>query len=223
MIENGYVGLCHTPLEDIGYSVQEPKRPFYGTEALNIARLSNSLNMIERTVGIAAFNALSQYVMDIEGREREFGVDASDAIEVSEKNSVAVVGYMKPIVEKLRARARELYVFERNPQLRRDALPDTFVDSMLPKADIVIISGASLTNGTLDRLLELSKEAELVAVVGPTASVLPEPLFERGVDIVAGVHARGSEVLDAVAEARAFKAFKELVKKYIIKSERIKK
>ncbi len=219
MIENGYVGLCHTPMEDIGHPVGKPKRHFHGAKSLEIAQLVNSLNMIERTVGIATLNALSQYVMDLEGHKRQFGVNVSDAIEVKEKDSVAVVGYMRPLVGRLRAIACEVHVFERNPRLRGDALPDTFADSILPNADVVVISGASSVNGTLDRLLELSEGARFVAVVGPTASMLPEPLFERGANIVAGVRAKGSEVLDAVAEAMAFKDFKELVERYIIKNE----
>lgn len=219
MIENGYVGLCHTPMEDIGHLVRDPKRHFHGAKALEIAQLANSFNMIERTVGIATLNALSQYVMDLEGRERQFGVDASDAIEIHKGGRAAVVGYIRPLVGKLRTKAREVHVFERNPQLRGDALPDALADSILPKANVVVISGTSLVNGTLDRLLELSKRARFVAIVGPTASVLPEPLFERGVNVVAGVRAKSPEIVDVVAEAKPFMAFKELVEKYVVKKD----
>jgi len=128
-----------------------------------------------------------------------------------------VVGYTKPLVEKLKAKVRELHVLERNPQIRGNALPNTLAEIIVPKADVVIISGASMVNATLDRLLELSKRARLTAVVGPTASMLPEPLFQRGANIVAGVQAKGSKVLDAVGEAKTFRDFKSLVKKYVIK------
>jgi len=101
--------------------------------------------------------------------------------------------------------------------MRGDALLDTLAEIIVPKADVVIISGASMVNATLDRLLELSKRARLTAVVGPTASMLPEPLFQRGANIVAGVQAKGSKVLDAVGEAKTFRDFKTLVKKYVIK------
>jgi len=144
-------------------------------------------------------------------------MDAFDAMDVRREDSVAVVGYIRPLVGKLRAKAREVHVFERNPQLRGDALPDTFVDPILPKADIVVISGSSLVNGTLDMLLELSKGARLVVFAGPTASTLPEPLFKQGVKIIAGVRAKGPKVVGAVAEAKPFVAFKGLVEKYIMK------
>lgn len=217
MLDNGYVGLCHTPTEDIGHSHWGRRRDFHGFKALEIARLANSFDMIERTVGIATLNALSQHLMDSEGYERQFGMDAFDAMNVRREDSVAVVGYIRPLVGKLRENALEVHVFERNPQLRGDALPDTFVDSILPKADVVVISGSSLVNGTLDRLLELSEKARVVVMTGPTAGMLPEPLFERSVNVVAGVRAKGPKVMEAVAEAKPFVVFKDLVEKYILK------
>lgn len=217
MLENNYVGLCYTPKEDIGHLAGRPRPSFRGAGALETARLANSLNMVERAVGIATLNALSQYLMELEGYDRQFGIDASDALKLHRQDHVAVVGYIKPLVAKLKVKVRELRVLERNPQMRGDALPDTLAEIIVPKADVVIISGASMVNATLDRLLELSKRARLTAVVGPTASMLPEPLFQRGANVVAGVQAKGSKVLDAVSEARTFRDFKTLVKKYIIK------
>jgi len=217
MLNNGYIGLCHTPTEDIAHTHWDRRRDFHGSKALDIAQLANSFEIIGRVVGIATLNAISQHVMDSEGYSRNFGVDAMDEIDVKAEDEVAVVGYIRPLVGKLRTRARKVHVFEHNPQLRGDALLDTFVDSVLPKCDVVVISGSSLANGTVDRLLELSRGARVAVFAGPTASTLPEPLFERGVKIIAGVRAKGSKVLEAVAEAKPFVAFKGLVEKYTIK------
>lgn len=184
---------------------------------MDIAQLANSFEIVERVVGIATLNAISQHLMDLEGYSRNFGADAMAEIDVRAEDEVAVVGYIRPLVGKLRTRARRVHVFEHNPQLRGDALPDTFVDSVLPKCDVVVISGSSLANGTVDRLLELSRGARIVAFAGPTASTLPEPFFERGVKIIAGVRAKGSKVLEAVAEAKPFAVFKDLVEKYVMK------
>ena len=219
MLDNGYVGLCHTPTEDISHSHVGRRRSFHGLKALDVVRLANSLNVIDRTVGVAALNALSQHLMDAEGYERRFNVDIFDTLGAKENDVVAVVGYVRPLVGKLREKGCEVHVFERNPQLRGDALPDTFVDSILPKADVVIVSGSSLGNGTIDKLLELSKNARLVAVAGPSAGALPEPFFARGVKVLAGVRAKGEDVVNAVAEAKPFMAFKELVEKYVIKKD----
>lgn len=216
MTDNGYVGLCHTPTEDISHSHVGRRQSFHGFKALEVARLANSLDVINRTVGVATLNAISQHLMDTDGYERRFDTDIFDALEVKRKDVVAVVGYIRPLVGKLRGMGCEIHVFERNPQLRGDALPDTFADSILPKADVVIASGSSLANGTIDKILESSKNARYVAVAGPSAGMLPEPFFERDVKVIAGVRAKGENVLNAVAEAKPFVAFKNLVDKYVI-------
>jgi len=219
MLENRYVGLCHTPTEDIPHVPGRRGRNFHGLRVSGSLRLLNSFNMVERAVGIAALNAVSQHVMDREGYEREIGVDVFDAIEAEKEDKVAVVGYMRPLVGKLRGKVKRVLVFERSPRLRGDALPDTFVEQLLPKADVVVISGASLVNGTIDRLLELSRSAKFVAVAGPSASALPEPFFERGVKVMAGVLVKGQAVLNEVAEAKPFAAFKERVRKYVLRKK----
>jgi hypothetical protein len=217
MLESGHVGLCYTPIEDIARDQLTGRRNLHGSKVSEVLQTANSFNMIERATGIATLNALSQYLMEREGYEREIGIDIFDAIEVEKEDRIAVVGYMEPLVEKLRTKTDRVQVFERNLQLRGDALPDTFVDQILPKANIVILSGSSLVNGTVDRLLELSKNARVVVIAGPTASALPEPFFKRGVGVMAGVCAKGSAVLNAVAEAKSFMEFKTLVKKYVIR------
>jgi len=67
MLDNGYVGLCHTPTEDIAHTHWGRRRDFHGFKALEITCLANSLDVIERIVGIATLNALSQYMMDSNG------------------------------------------------------------------------------------------------------------------------------------------------------------
>jgi hypothetical protein len=216
MLNNGYVGLCYTPKEDIDRP--RTKWGFHNRKAVEIAKLIKSINIVERAVGVAALNALSQFLMDFQSYERRVGADVLDVIQLSKKEIVGIVGNMKPLVERVRRKVRKVYVFERNQRLRGDALPDTFVEEFLPGTDVVLISGSALVNGTLDRLLELSKNARVTAVVGPTASSLPEPFFEKGVQVLAGVRARGEQVMSAVAEGKSFRAFKRLVEKYVVEN-----
>lgn len=217
MLDDGHVGLCHTPIEDVVHTHINRRPDFHGSRALELARLASSFDLIERTVGVATLNAISQKIMDEEHYQREFDVDALENIDVKAEDEVAVVGYIRPLVEKLRAKAKRVHVFEHNPQLRGEALPDTFVEMILPRCDVAVISGSSLANGTVDRLLELSKGARLVIFAGPTASMLPGPLFDRGVGVIAGVRAMGPKVVDAVAEAKPFMSFREHVEKYVIR------
>ena len=63
----------------------------------------------------------------------------------------------------------------------------TAAEQILPESEIVLITGTAIENGTIDRLLELSKKAEEVAIVGPTAGLLPTVLFEHGATVVGTV------------------------------------
>jgi len=64
-----------------------------------------------------------------------------------------------------------------------------------------VITGSSLANGTVDRLLELASGARTVALVGPTVSCVPDPLFRRGVDYTGGVRIRDADkALQVIAE-----------------------
>ena len=53
----------------------------------------------------------------------------------------------------------------------------------LEGADVVYITGETIVNETIDELLELSKDARVRIVYGPTSSFYPKALFERGVDV----------------------------------------
>lgn len=53
-------------------------------------------------------------------------------------------------------------------------------------ADVVFVTGSTLVYGGIERYLDAAPASATVVVVGATASSLPGPLFERGVDVVAG-------------------------------------
>ncbi|WP_158094486.1 DUF364 domain-containing protein [Olsenella sp. An290] len=74
-------------------------------------------------------------------------------------------------------------VLERASRADTD-LPDTACEYLLPDADLVVMTGMTLANKTMPRLLELSRGA-LTCVVGPSATICA-PVFEAGVDLVAG-------------------------------------
>jgi uncharacterized protein (DUF4213/DUF364 family) len=56
---------------------------------------------------------------------------------------------------------------------------------LIPQADVVAITGPSLTTHTLDHLLELSDPKAYVVMLGDTAP-LTSFLFEHGVNAVSG-------------------------------------
>lgn len=56
--------------------------------------------------------------------------------------------------------------------------------AVLSQADVVFITGCTLINGTLDALIAQAAKARVIALFGPSAGVLPEFLFDRGVHYI---------------------------------------
>lgn len=83
---------------------------------------------------------------------------------------VAVIGHF-PRIEQIFSGAGELNVLERDPW--PGDLPDPACEYVLPDMDFVYITGTSLTNKTLPRLLALSAKARVV-LVGPSVLFAPE-------------------------------------------------
>ncbi len=54
---------------------------------------------------------------------------------------------------------------------------------VISDADVVYITGETVVNGTLNELLELSKNARMRIIYGPSSAFYPKVLFERGVDV----------------------------------------
>lgn len=77
----------------------------------------------------------------------------------------------------------DVVVLERSARADTD-LPDTACEYLLPGADLVVMTGMTLANKTMPRLLELSRGA-LTCVVGPSATICA-PVLEAGADLVAG-------------------------------------
>lgn len=206
-LSTGHVGLCYTLQSEMSLNccqISERAGTLAGSSALEIANLAKSWDVSERVVGVAALNALSQEVIE---KDREkysiFEGNLIDSIKMGRGDTVALIGNIRPFIPIIKSKAKDLYILERNPTLREEGvLPDFACEEVLPKADIVIITGSALANGTIDRILDLSKDANEVGLVGASASVLPDPLFDHGVTIIGAVKILNAEkVLQIIMEA----------------------
>ncbi len=176
---------------------------------------AGSLNIIERTLALAAINALSQYHISLENVE---GADVTEILE-GDFDKVAVIGNMPPLVKTLRERF-QTYVFERNPKLwDRDTLSDSLEYSLLPEMDAVVVSGSALLNGTLEMILDRSKRAKLVVLTGPTAQLLPDFLRGTGVTHLAAM--KVMDVDEAIKRLKlgSFRGFEKGSRKYVVPVE----
>ncbi len=225
-LSTGHVGVCYTLSDDL-ICCQKIDRAgtISGSPVLEIAELANSWKLAEATVGIAAINALSQIILERNSGSYMFmeNADCIGQIQIKEDDTVALVGYIKPFVPIIRNKTRKLYVMEKNPRaVGEGVLPESACSEIVPKADIVIITATAIVNGTIDHLLELSRNAREVAVVGPTASMIPDPLFKRRVTLMGGIRIINPDrLLQVISEGGGTPQFKETCKQYVIKQNMI--
>jgi uncharacterized protein (DUF4213/DUF364 family) len=103
-------------------------------------------------------------------------------LEKGRGKKVAIVGHF-PFIPEVREAAKELWVIEKNP--REGDFRETDAGNLIPKADIVAITGTAFTNHTMEYLLELCDPGAYVVLLGDSAPLSPV-LFDHGVDAVAG-------------------------------------
>ncbi len=157
--------------------------------ALELTKYIKSWNFTEASIGLAALNSL----MEPEGEK----MNAFDFIDkkLSDGDKVAVIGHF-PWVDRT-DKDVEVWTLERK-NIKGD-LPDTASEYILPKADYVLITGTTLINKTLPRLLELSQNSYNI-VLGPSTP-FSSVLFDYGVDAIAGSKIKeDKEVMKKVQE-----------------------
>ncbi len=157
--------------------------------------------MTEVSIGFATLNAL----LDVDlGLCRE--VNALDIIlERGTGRDVAVVGHF-PFTPRLKQSAKNLWVLERNPQ--GDDLPASEAPDILPRADVVAITGTSIANGTFDDLLAHCRQDAFVVVLGATTPLSPV-LLDAGVHAISGTLVVDAETVRlAVSQGATFRQIK---------------
>jgi uncharacterized protein (DUF4213/DUF364 family) len=126
--------------------------------------------------------------------------DALNVVRMPAESSVAVVGAFVPILRKLKGQPGKWWVIEQDPKtLKEDEMahfiPADQSEVIIGDADVLIVTGVTLVNHTLEAVLTAARPDAEIAVIGPTASLLPQPLFERGVRVVGGVWVKKPDAL----------------------------
>jgi len=169
--------------------------------ALGLARLAYSESILEAAIGMATINSLLE--IDEKRCDR---LNAGDLIaEKGENKSVAIVGHF-PFVPKLREIVKELWVIEKNPH-EGDFTEDE-AETLIPRADVVGITGTAFTNHTIERLLKLCSPEAYIVVIGDTAPLSPV-LFDHGIDAVSGTKVIDPELaLHCVGQGATYRQIK---------------
>jgi uncharacterized protein (DUF4213/DUF364 family) len=215
-LSNGAGGVSYTPVKDIPQAVCCPSSAgksfdpvnINGMKAADVLAALSSDEPIKAAIAIATLNALSAICWEqgLTGNYRiQINIDAADVVRMPAESSVAVIGAFVPILRKLKTRGGRWWVIEQDPQTLKSNEMDHFVpydqsEETISAADVLIITGVTLVNHTLEPILKAARPDAEIAVIGPTASMLPEALFARGARVVGGVWVKKpNELLNVLA------------------------
>ena len=165
--------------------------------ASELAGLLKSESPTERSVGLAALNALhTPPDLLSEGNADQI------LLEKGRGKRVAVIGHF-PFVERLCEIAETCWVLELHPG--QADLPASEAPMLLPQADMVAITGMTLLNGTFEALVRLPRPDAYVMLLGPSTP-FSSLFFEYGIHAVSGtVVVDIPAVLAAVSQGATFR------------------
>ncbi len=166
--------------------------------ARQLAEYARSANPLEASIGFAAVNSLLQV-------DERLAIEMNGFDLIARRGAgkkVALVGSF-PFVPRLAREVGELKVIELQP--KEGEYPASAAGEILPHSDVVGLTGSTLINHTLDRLLSLCRPGAFVIVLGPS-SPLSDVLLDHGATAVAGALVTDEErVLKAIAQGASFR------------------
>jgi hypothetical protein len=180
-----------------------------GNTLSKVIALARSQNVVEASVGLATINALADQRAYHSSQE-----DITDLLHIRRSERVGIVGHIEPIVQKIKQRSNECFVFD-EAKSGMNGIRDVSQEvDILPRCDVVILSATSLLNNTFDSLLEMSSHAREICIMGPSTPLLPEFFQERGVTLLAGRQIIDADkILQIISEAGGTKRFGGVTKK----------
>ena len=170
-----------------------------------VAHLVLSENLLEAAIGTAAINA---QVFPRNTKEGNIFKKISE-IAMNYEN-IGVIGKF-PFITELKKLDSNIFAFEKKSI--PGFLPPDQTKKVLPKCDLVLITGTAFVNKTLEQLLNQSGGFNII--LGPTTP-LSTTLFDYGADILAGIIATDNRVLDIVSSGGGTREIKNIVEQVYI-------
>jgi uncharacterized protein (DUF4213/DUF364 family) len=230
-LSTGHGGVASTPIGEIPEAVCCPTSAARMPQAGNledkpvseILKYSLDANVVKSAMGVATLNALSQLIleaMDATDYPMIKEKDGFDLLRIQPNESVSIIGAFGPYIRRLKVMGNPFFIIEKNPlTLRPDEMkyfkPESEMRSTLEKSDVVIMTGTTIVNHTIDTILSLIKDGIRTAIIGPTASMIPDAFFKRGVHVMAGVRILDADLMIKILKqgGSAFHLLKECSEK----------
>lgn len=218
MLDDGCIGTAFTLFEG---TLEELYRRdlatvFCGHTAGELVAGYGSDDGALRVLGLATINALTRHLFERAGCIPDDAQDSFGTLGLAAGDRLGMVGFFPPLVAKARALGIPLVVLELKAELVREepGLIVTLDPERLADCNKIVSTSTLLLNDTFERLAPHFRAAQAVALVGPSAGCLPDPLFEAGVTAIGGSWVVAAEVF--LARCAAGERWGETVRKYTL-------
>jgi uncharacterized protein (DUF4213/DUF364 family) len=163
------MGVAWTPTSDAGSCTHVEKAGVIaGSSAEEILSWLNAGQPLQRTAGLAVFNALNT------GRKLDLKLEeAISLLEIKQDEHVVMVGYFAPVVPAIKASGCRFEVVELNPEKPGVITPEQGFKA-LAECDVAIITSTSIINGTCNALLQALKRNRAAVMLGPSTPMCAE-------------------------------------------------
>jgi uncharacterized protein (DUF4213/DUF364 family) len=193
-----------------GCSVFRGARPLAGRPASQLVEYLLSDDLLECSVGLATVNALvnRQPPAALPG-------DVLEAVNFMASDRVGMIGFFGPLVPALESRVAQLDIFEEGERLDGVCRPAEEAFETLPRCDVAIITSTAIVNGTIDRLLEVTKNCRETVLLGSSTPLLPKAFEGTSVSWLSGIVVHDADgILRTVSEGGGTVFFKPYVTKH---------
>lgn len=141
------------------------------------------------SIRLAAINAVSSWIIQSGNYRIVENADPFDLAVTNVQSRICLVGAFRSYMQKSKEQGFSLKVLELNPEMFEPDDRYLYVEAgryaeVFAESDIIIITGSSIANYTIDDLLQAVPSGAQVILSGPTAGLLPDLLFEAGVNII---------------------------------------
>ncbi len=210
-LSTGHVGIAHTEIDSAESCTKKHQRNFgnfspgkimgntisdffeyiKNIEAINKVNILNSVNL-------AVLNAISAKTIAEGSYHIIEDKDPIDLVNLNGKKTICLVGGFQSYINKISSTNNKLYVLELNENAlegdqKKYYQPASEAKNIFAQSDIIIITGSTLANNTLDELLTFIPESAEAILVGPSSSFIPDVLFSHNIKLIGSTKIIDSE------------------------------
>ena len=225
-LDSGEVGVSYVLRDSLpnGCSVFPYAQEVTGKPACEIAEwIVSGKDDLQRGIADAVLSAASHSLEipdDTDAPERPFGM------EVTPDDTVGMIGLIWPVAEKLGRLAGRMIVFDEGLALHGgDSMiyPSAEQPRLLPECDIVVLSGTTVINQSIDYLLSMCVKSREIVMVGASTPMFPKGWTGSRVTRLAGSwwnNARKNEIFRTISLGGGIRQLQNFVTLKNIKTHR---